>query len=316
MKTNKTFLFRVLLLLTLPVLVTAQTPDTAPYFDVSSGMLVHYEQFPSALIPSRNVEVWLPPEYDTNKKYRVIYMHDGQMLFDAGKTWNKQEWGTDEVLSSLITMGKIPPVIVVGIWNIPENRHAEYFPQKPFQTLDKSVQDSLVHQVQRNSHTDLFNTYPYSDLYLEFIVTELKPFIDKAYPTLPEREHTFVAGSSMGALISLYALCEYPEIFGSAACLSTHWPGIFQLDNNPIPEAFLKYLKTHLPDPKNHKLYFDHGTVTLDVLYGSLQDQADKIILDKSYTQKNFLSLEFNGHDHSEKSWQQRLNIPLEFLLN
>ncbi len=92
------------------------------------------------------------------------------------------------------------------------------------------------------------------------MVNELKPFIDSNFATLGDQSNTFVAGSSMGGLISLYAVCEYPDVFGGAACLSTHWPGVFNSEHNPIPAAFIRYLESHLPSPVNHKLYFDYGT--------------------------------------------------------
>lgn len=293
----------------------SQTPETAPYFNVSSGHLQHYRNFPSAWVPARNIEVWLPPGYDSTEKYPVLYMHDAQMLFDSTKTWNNQEWGVDEVMSELITKKEIPPLIIVGIWNADENRHAEYFPQKPFKSLEQKIQDSLIYQVQRNANRDLFSTMVYSDDYLKFLVAELKPFIDETYPTQPDAGHTYIAGSSMGGLISLYAICEYPDVFGGAACLSTHWPGIFQLENNPIPQVFMNYLATHIPDPSDHKFYFDHGTEKLDALYPGIQHKVDSIFKTEGYqTPYNYQSLEFKGADHSEKAWQERLYLPMKFL--
>lgn len=82
-----------------------------------------------------------------------------------------------------------------------------------------------------------------SDRYLEFLVKELKPFIDRNFSTRPDRSNTFIAGSSMGGLISLYAICEYPETFGGAACLSTHWPVLYSTENNPLPDALRRYMK-------------------------------------------------------------------------
>jgi predicted alpha/beta superfamily hydrolase len=119
----------------------------------------------------------------------------------------------------------------------------------------------------------------------------------------------------MGGLISMYAICEYPDIFGGAACMSTHWPGIFTVENNPIPDAFLGYLKSNLPDPTQHKLYFDFGTATLDALYEPFQNKADGIIAAKGYTSKNWVTKKFEGADHSERAWANRLQIPLTFLL-
>lgn len=316
-KTNNILAVSTLSLLFLLSLATqAQEPNNTPIFEVSSGKLIHYEDFPSSYIPERNVEVWLPEAFSTEQRYPVLYMHDGQMLFDASKTWNKQEWGIDEIISKSIEQGSIPPVIIVGIWNISEKRHSEYFPEKPFESLHPVTQDSLVNEVRRNEHTDLFSDQPYSDRYLKFISEELKPFIDRNYPTLSAREHTFIAGSSMGGLISMYALCEYPEVFGGAACISTHWPGVFQLENNPIPEAFLTYLKDHIPDPDTHKIYFDHGTATLDALYGENQLEVNAIFKGQGYDETNFLSRVFQDADHSEKSWSKRLDVPLKFLLD
>jgi enterochelin esterase-like enzyme len=120
----------------------------------------------------------------------------------------------------------------------------------------------------------------------------------------------------MGGLISMYAICEYPEVFGGAACLSTHWPGIFTLENNPVPEAFFSYLYTYIPDPSTHRFYFDHGTTTLDSLYPLLQKKADQLFSEKGYDTKNYLSKIFTGANHSEEAWRKRMYIPLEFLLS
>lgn len=121
-------------------------------------------------------------------------------------------------------------------------------------------------------------------------------------------------GSSMGGLISLYAICEYPDVFGAAACLSTHWPGIFTMENNPIPEAFYRYLENNLPDPRKNKIYFDFGTATLDAMYPPLQAEVDKIMIKKGFSSGSWQTLKFEGEDHSEKAWKKRLPIPLTFL--
>jgi len=240
-------------------------------------------------------------------------MHDGQMLFDSTSNWNKQEWGVDEVAGRLIREKKIPPFIVVGVWNAGPMRHSDYFPQKPFGLLAREQQDSIYKAVRGNSNA-VFSANINSDGYLRFLVTELKPFIDSAYSTHRDRQHTFVAGSSMGGLISLYAICEYPDIFGGAACLSTHWPGIFANENNPIPGVFMQYLESHLPGSRNHRIYFDYGTATLDAWYKPYQLQADAIMRSKGYTSKNWITKEFPGEDHSERAWNRRLHIPLAFL--
>jgi enterochelin esterase-like enzyme len=281
----------------------------------SSGRIIRTENFSSKHVPARNVDVWLPDNYTASKKYAVLYMHDGQMLFDSSITWNKQEWGVDETLNQLMQQNKIRDCIVVGIWNGGKSRHPEYFPQKPFEALSKEEQQ-LVYSAYRSGGQSIFSGLPISsDNYLKFLVEELKPFIDKNYSIKTDASNTFVAGSSMGGLISLYALCEYPTIFGGAACLSTHWPGLFSMENNPVPAVFFSYLKNHLPSAKQHRIYFDHGTETLDSMYASLQLQVDAIMKQKKYRPSNWISRSWPGQDHSEKSWRSRLDIPITFLL-
>lgn len=281
----------------------------------SFGTIERIESFSSNFFEPRTIDIWLPTHYNPNKKYAVIYMHDGQMLFDATKTWNQQEWGVDEIVGELIKHQKIEDCIVVGIWNNSKTRHSDYFPQKPFENLPKKYQDSLLYESQRDHETHLFSIKVRSDNYLKFLVQELKPYIDQHYSTKKEKENTFVMGSSMGGLISMYAICEYPEIFGGAACLSTHWLGTFTDKNNPIPDQFISYLDRYLPDPTTHKLYFDYGTKTLDALYEPFQLQVDSIMRKNHFSNKNWKTLKFEGHDHSENSWKNRLDKPLLFLL-
>jgi enterochelin esterase-like enzyme len=210
---------------------------------------------------------------------------------------------------------KIEHVIVAGIWNAGIRRHAEYFPQAPFTSLTKEQQEK-VYDSYRSNGQSIFSGIPISsDRYLKFITTELKPFIDKTYSTRSTREHTFIAGSSMGGLISLYAICEYPEVFAGAACLSTHWPGLMHMDDNPVPNSFFSYMQKKLPDPRTHRLYFDYGTETLDSMYASLQEQADRVLQQKGFRTKSWITRSWPGQDHSERSWRSRLAVPLTFLL-
>lgn len=277
------------------------------------GRIVRHENFPSAHVTPRNVDVWLPAQYDPQKKYAVLYMQDGQMLFDSTLTWNKQEWGVDETLSQLMSENKIKDCIVVGIWNGGRSRHAEYFPQKPFESLSASQQEMVYNAYRSNGQSIFFGIPIMSDRYLNFLTQELKPFIDKTYATKTDRSNTFIAGSSMGALISLYAICEYPSIFGGAACLSTHWPGLFTMENNPVPGAFFSYLEQSLPSPTRHRIYFDHGTETLDSMYASLQKSVDLVMAKKGYKSKQWISRSWPGQDHSERSWRGRFALPASF---
>jgi predicted alpha/beta superfamily hydrolase len=307
---KKNLIFASLLVICSTITAThAQVP--AP----QQGRIVRHENFPSAHVTARNVDVWLPAQYDPQKKYAVLYMQDGQMLFDSTLTWNKQEWGVDETLSQLMSEKKIKDCIVVGIWNGGRSRHAEYFPQKPFESLSASQQEMVYNAYRSNGQSIFFGIPIMSDRYLNFLTQELKPFIDKTYATKIDRSNTFIAGSSMGALISLYAICEYPSIFGGAACLSTHWPGLFTMENNPVPGAFFSYLEQSLPSPNRHRIYFDHGTETLDSMYASLQKSIDLIMAKGGYKSKQWISRSWPGQDHSERSWRGRFVLPASFLL-
>lgn len=279
--------------------------------NLSSGKIYRIDSFSTKLIQPRTVDVWLPDDYSEDKKYAVLYMHDGQMLFDATKTWNKQEWKVDEIATKLIKKDTVNNFIVVAIWNIPEIRWQDYFPEKALNYLSKKDSILMVKQATKNN----FNIDLHADNYLKFITNELKPYIDKQYSTFTDKAHTFMAGSSMGALISMYAVCEYPNIFGGAACISTHWPGVMPSDNNPVPKAIFNYMEDNVPPPNNHKFYFDYGTETLDAFYPQYLKDVDKIFNEKGYNSTNYMNLEFEGADHSEESWNRRLDIPLIFLL-
>jgi predicted alpha/beta superfamily hydrolase len=241
----------------------------------------------------------LPPSYGTDpqRRYPVLYMHDGQNLFDPATSYGNVDWAVDEVMTRLIKQGAVREAIVVGVWNTPQRRE-EYMPQRAVQGMKKLKMPG----------PDINASGIVSDRYLSFLVTELKPFIDATYRTLPDRANTSVMGSSMGGLISQYAMSKYPEVFGGAGCVSTHWPagdGI-ALDD----------FAAHLPDPTTHKYWFDFGTATLDAGYEPYQRRADEILRKAGYVEgQNWVTKKFEGAEHSEKAWRLRVDQPLVFLL-
>jgi predicted alpha/beta superfamily hydrolase len=182
-----------------------------------SKIIIH-ENFQSKYVDARNVEVFLPTGYNSESdvKYRVLYMHDGQNVFNPETSYTKIDWGVDEAIDSLMKTGVIQNTIVVAPWNTPK-RFSEYMPKAP---SGLSESPEIMEALKKNTGYDSL----FSDDYLKFLVEELKPFIDKTYNTSKKIEHTSIMGSSMGGLISLYALCKYPEVFGAAGCVSTHWP--------------------------------------------------------------------------------------------
>ncbi len=277
------------------------------------GIINRIDSFPTKYITPRTVDIWLPINYSKEKKYSVLYMHDGQMLFDENATWNKQEWMVDEAISKLISENKIESLIVVAIWNIPNLRHTDLYPKKPYKILSKEEQVKVQIEAKK-LNMDWSLEKINSDNYLKFIVKELKPYIDKNFSVYTDGSHTGIMGSSMGGLISMYAICEYPEVFEKAACLSTHWVGFRDFKNNPIPESFFDYMTKKLPSSKNHKIYFDYGTETLDASYLKYEYRVDEILKSKGYTTENYKNLKFDGENHSEASWQKRIDIPLLFM--
>jgi len=273
--------------------------------------LERFPQFASRHVPPRNVDVWLPPGYgdDPEMLYPVIYMHDGQNLFYPEESFIGATWGIDQALRKLIQNGDIHLPIVVGIWNTP-NRMGEYMPEGALTTdLHRIIMKSLL----RLRHPRI----PYQlagEAYLRFIVEELKPWVDSRYPTLPGRAHTNLIGSSMGGLISLYAVCRYPEVFGGAGCLSTAW----QVGRSSL----LPYFETRLPDPAAHRIYMDMGGIEYANPHQNKRLQASQSIFDEyaraaGYQENdNFLSLLFPNHEHNERFWSSRVDIPIKFLLD
>jgi enterochelin esterase-like enzyme len=290
--------------------VSTPAAATAPAARVTVGKLERLALAPSKFVDARPVEVWLPDGYAdkvrAGKRFQVLYMHDGQMLFDASSTWNKTAWNVHETLARLIREGKVDDTIIVGIFNIADNRYFEYFPEKFLDEMSPDaraafVRDGLKHQ-------------PEADDYLRFLVQELKPVVDAKYATRTDAAGTFIMGSSMGGLISVYAMSEYPQVFGGAAGLSTHWPGIGK-HNATLPLAAYNYLDHKLPAPQGHKLYQDHGGVGLDAMYAPYQGFVDQIVRDKGYTDAHYLSKVYPADGHNEKAWEARLEAPLVFLL-
>lgn len=272
----------------LPVFLRWAYAVNAPALQ-ATGSVDSYQDVPSAYVPARNIDVWLPPSYATHPKrrYPVLYMHDGQNLFDPSMSFTGIDWDVDGTMTNLIDAHRVREAIVVAISNTPL-RGNEYMPAKAASLEQRA--------------------YVLSDGYLRFIVQELKPAIDATYRTKPAREDTMVMGSSMGGLISAYAMSEYPDVFGAAGGISTHWPA--------NDGAVIDYLAAHLPARRTHRFYFDHGTATLDAGYAPYQQRMDAILREAGWREdRAFMSREFPGAEHNERAWRDRLEVPLQYLL-
>jgi len=215
---------------------------------------------------TRKIWIYLPGDYTTSgKKYPVLYMHDGQNLFDEFSS-AYGEWGVDECLDSLIAKGK-PPCIVVGIENGP-NRITEY---NPYNNERFGKEEGVA--------------------YVDFIVQTLKPFIDKNYKTITGNESTLIAGSSLGALISYYAILKYPAVFGKA--------GIFSPAFWIAPE--IKMLTDSLGKNVRGKLFFYmggmEGQLNIDIM-NAIAQQLGTISGSMIYT------ITDSNSRHNENAWR------------
>lgn len=266
----------------------------------ATGTVESWQDMPSRHVAARHVDVWLPPSYghDPQRRYPVLYMHDGQNLFDPALSYTGIDWDVDGAMTRLIAAGRVREAIVVGVWNTPR-RFAEYMPRKPLGGEPRVLMEGAPPVAPEQL---------LSDAYLRFLVEELKPFIDRTYRTRPGRDDTSVMGSSMGGLISLYAAAEYPHVFGGVGAVSTHWPA--------GDGIMIDWLREHAPDPATHRIYFDLGTATLDAAYPPYQRRMDEVMRKLGYVHgRNWLTCTFEGAEHNERAWRDRLHVPLEFLL-
>lgn len=266
----------------------------------ATGRVESWHAMPSRYVAARDVDIWLPPSYgrDPQRRYPVLYMHDGQNLFDPSLVFNGTDWDIDGAMTRLIDAGRIREAIVVGVWNSPQ-RFLEYMPQAPVRT------PTIATGIDGLPPFDAAGLQ--SDAYLRFLVEELKPFIDAQYRTLPGRDDTAVMGSSMGGLISLYAIARRTDVFGRAAAVSTHWPA--------CGGCTIDWFAAHLPDRRTHRLYLDHGTATLDAGYAPYQQRMDAALRRAGWREgRDFVTRTFDGAEHSEVAWRARAEIPLEFL--
>jgi len=303
------------LVLTGASLMAVHSTAAEPVPQVSVGRIERLTDIAFTTLKPRPIDVWLPADYSPAKRYAVLYMHDGQMLFDARITWNKQSWNVHEAVDKLVKEGKITDTLIVGIWNVDDQRYAEYYPESFLARAPAAVRERYVREAQ--------NGRSLSAAYLRFLVNDLKPAIDRRYSTRPGPESTAIMGSSMGGLISIAALLDYPQVFGSAAGLSTHWVGAptawgeAGVRTASLALAGLNDLAERLPPakPKGPRLYTDRGTEWLEAAYVPAHGLVEDILREKGYGPEQAMTRVFPGTGHNERDWSARLDVPLQFLL-
>jgi len=252
------------------------------------------------------VYVWTPSAYDASKPCQVVYMFDGHMLFDGRTTWNKQEWTVDETVESLMSQQLVQPTIVVGLGIQDSLRHGQYSPEKPFRQLSEQQQQKALNSKRSSGQNYFRKKEVISDDYLQWLVNTVKPYIDKNYSTLADPAHTYIGGASMGGLMAMYTILEYPQVFEKAFCLSTNWPLTEAEQDMGFMEAWKNYLVTRLPLLNKHFIYMDYGAHGKDATYANYQKDMDNCLRTHGFNQ--FETKHYPMHDHSEAAWAARIN--------
>lgn len=265
--------------------------DQAPRPEVAhtvSGDLRLIEDFAMPQLgTTRTLRILLPPGYEASgRRYPVLYMHDAQNLFDAATSF-AGEWNVDETLAKLSASGALPPMIVVGIDHGGQARLAEYSPYR-----DERIPTAK------------------GDAYADFLVKTLKPWVDRTYRTKPEAEHTALAGSSLGGLITLHTLLRHPGVFGKAACFSSSfWVG---------ERRMLREAAAAKPDPAL-RLYLDIGDREAGAPADSRQTVQDTLDVAEALRRRGLGSEHLmvqvaGGARHTESAWAARLPTALQWL--
>ncbi len=287
---------------------TAIPPPPPPQSTVTGDVRYHRKFRSLNLGNERTLTVWLPPGYegDPSARYPVLYMHDGQNLFDDATSF-AGEWHADETAAELIAQKRIVPIIIVGIENAGSARVDEYTPtRKPVRDSDATTQamaQPATHPVAMEGGN--------AEAYARFLIEEVKPFIDANYRTMPQREHTAVAGSSLGGLVSLYLGWKHGDVFGKVAAVS---PSLWW-DKQRMLIAF----ESDNAWMRREKIWFDMGTDE-----GSGVNPQQNIrntrelhaILARAGRHEgiDFVYQEYEGARHNEQAWSQRFDQILIFL--
>lgn len=266
----------------------------ATHHTVVGNLQVREKVWSPQLRNRRDLFVYLPPSYRMGqRRYPVIYMHDGQNLFDQTSSF-AGEWRVDETMQGLSREGI--EAIVVGIPNKEGKRLAEYSP-----------------------FADRFHGPGRGDEYLDFIVETVKPLVDGDFRTLPGRAHTAMMGSSMGGLITLYAFFRNNDVFSRAGVMS---PSFWYAD-----QAIFRYVRQAPYVPG--KIYLDVGTreyggspVEKEARRRSRRHYASvrrmkRMLVKKGYRpSRDLCTIEERGAGHQEQAWARRLPDALRFLLS
>lgn len=230
----------------------------------------------------RTIRIYLPPDYTENKRrYPVLYMHDGQNLFDIATAYN-QEWSVDEILDTAFIQNDKNAFIIIGIDNGERERINEYSP--------------WINPEYGGGQ---------GKAYVHFLVKELKPFIDKKFRTQPQAKYTAIMGSSMGGLISFYAGMEYPQVFGKVGVFSpSFW----------FSDEIISFIKQkNLKKSKSLEWYFLVGERESEGMVGDCK-KIYQTLLKGGIPQKKLKMVTKKDGKHQEWFWYREFKPALEWL--
>jgi len=286
-------IFKTVLLLLLSPSLSLANISAQQRAHTLTGDIRYHKNFHSNLLNNdRDLIVYLPPDYETNKnrRFSVFYMHDGQNLFDGATSFIPgQEWRVDETAQSLINAHKIEPLIIVGIYNTGKDRVNEY----------TSAQDPK------------YKAGGNADLYGRMLVEELKPFIDQTYRTKRDAAHTGLGGSSLGGLVSLYLGLKYTDVFSKLAVIS---PSVWWADKQII------HFVEQLPKKPATRIWLDIGTKEGRDPAEAAKSVSDARLLNDTLIKKGWRPgkdlqyYEAKDAEHNERAWAARTDQILEFL--
>lgn len=291
------------------LLVLALLLIAVPARAADNGRFVEFDQ--PADIGQVHITVWLPPGYDRSpaRRYPVLYMHDGQNVFFPKRSGFNKVWAADKAALQLIRARKVAPFIIVAVDHPGAPRYLRYFPTN---VANPSLRAGIEEFAKGRMD---------GDRYLAFLGDTLKPEVDRRYRTRPAPRHTAVAGSSMGGLISLYALGERADVFSKAAAVSIHWPLVDPKNADGMKDMIMadwkRWIDTRLGSPRGRKLWMDHGTATLDASYRPFSLPAETYLAGAGWQRGSDIeSRVYEGAEHEENAWARRLPEIFVWLLS
>ena len=277
----------------------------------------------------RRIQIFYPYSDKTDNETIFIIMNDGEELFNENDSWNGKAWNIDKYFLDSAEEITNKNIVVIAIDSAKRvngkiidetRRYAEYFPNESIQHFDKGLRKnlykSLIDKAELN-HPD-------------FITKKLLPFLEDKFNTKLGKHNLGIMGASMGGLSAINTVIEHPDLFGFVGCISTHWIGIrpseylllpfsFALDERKIigdkvtTDGVVKYIEMNSEKLKDIKIYFDHGTESLDAFYPDAQKSVNNILDTQGIEYKYII---FDGYGHEPEYFGKRFGSILSYLIN